>query len=166
MAKSFATVEISNESFQSADAQLSRLAFEVRTSVLEKGVRAAAAPVVNRARQLAPDSVKGGSRSRWSKKLKAARQNTKQHKDTIGVSSIRHYRGSTVAIYAGPIHPAGNLINVIGHPHNQVLWGRHTGVTLPPTDYLQRAAQETKAEQQAAFVDKITSESAKLLNQP
>jgi hypothetical protein len=166
MSKSFATVEIDSASFNAADAQLARLEFEVRTSVLEKGVRAAAAPVVMRARQLAPDSVKSGSRSRWSKKLKAARQNTKQHKDTIGVSSIRHYRGSTVAIYAGPLHPAGNLINAIGHPHNQVLWGRHTGVTLPPTDYLQRAANETKAEQQSAFVAKITSESEKLLNHP
>lgn len=160
----FAKVEIDEQSFQQADAMLARLPLEIRRGPLEKGVRAAGQPFVARARQLAPDSQKSGSRKKWSKKVQALRSGTKPHKQTIGLSTTRRY-GSTIAVYAGPIHPAGNLINVIGHAHNQVLWGNRTGWVVHPTTYLQQAAQETLAQQQSAFVAKVQSESDKLLAQ-
>jgi hypothetical protein len=158
----FAKVEINEQSFRQAESLLTQLPLEMRTGVLPKAMRAAAAPVETLARQLAPDSVKSGSRKYWSKKVREARTATKQHKQTIGHSSVRTY-GDAVAIYVGPLHPAGNLINAIGHPHKQVLWGRQTGVTLPPTKYLEQAADQTKAEQQSAFIEKVKSETEKIL---
>lgn len=158
----FAKVEINEQSFREADAQLARLPLELRTGVLPKALRAAAAPVEKKARQLAPDSQKSGSRRKWSKKLRMLRSSTAPHKQTIGHSTVRQY-GDTTAIYVGPIHPAGNLINVIGHQHNQVLWGNRTGVTLPGTKYLQDAARQTAGQQQAAFVDKVKAETDKLI---
>ena len=164
MAKAFAKVAISEESFRAADVILSRLELETRIVVLEKAVRAAASPVVRAARQNAPDSRRTGSRDLWSKKLKQARANTKQHKDTIGMSSVRNYRGGLIAVYVGPLYPAGNLINAIGHPHEQVLWGRRTGKTLPPTDYLERAGKSTTSEVQAAFIGSVQTQTEKILS--
>jgi hypothetical protein len=165
----FAKVEVLQESFRQAEAHLTAIPFELRTAVLPKALLAAAAPVVQAARKLAPDSVKSGSRKKWSKKVRDARSGTKQHKETIGTSSVRQYggrgaaAGSVLAIYAGPLYPQGNLINAIGHPHAQVLWGRKTGTTLPATDYLLRASEQTKSEQQSAFVSKVKSESERIL---
>lgn len=158
----FAKVQINDQSFRQAETFLATVPLEMRTGVLPKAMRAAAATVERAARQLAPDSVKSGSREKWSKKVKQQRASTKQHKQTIGHSSVRNYQ-SAMAIYVGPLYPAGNLINAIGHPHKQVLWGRSTGVTLPETDYLEKAANQTATEQQSAFVNKVKSETEKIL---
>lgn len=156
-------VEIDQQAFAAAEAFLTRVEFELRTKVIEKALKAATKPVIAVARRLAPDSVKSGSRGAWSNRVRNKRSNTAQHKDTIGYSTVRNY-GSVAAIYVGPIHPAGNLINVIGHPHEQVLWGKHTGVTLPPTEYLERAAEQTKDDQQAAFVAEVQRETDRILS--
>jgi len=162
LGKTFARVDISEQSFREADQILVKLEFETRTIALEKAMRKAAAPFVRIARQLAPDSIKTGSRDLWSPKLKAARAHTPQHKKTIGVSSIRNYSGGLIAIYAGPLYPAGNLINAIGHPHKQVLWGRPTGKTLPPNDYLKDAAKQVGSEAQSAFISSLTEFASKI----
>lgn len=158
----FAKVEINDQAFQQADAELARLPFELRTGVIPKALRAAAAPVEKKARQLAPDSEKSGSRKKWSRKVRQKRAGTKPHKQTIGHSTVRRYRDSD-AIFVGPLHPQGNLINVIGHDHNQVLWGNRTGWVIHPTRYLQDAAQQTQGQQQTAFVDRVRTESAKII---
>lgn len=159
----FAQVKIDEQSFRQAEEDLVRLPLELRNKVLTPALSSAAMPVVETAKQLAPDSKKTGSRDKWSKKVRDARSGTKSHKATIGKSSVRKYGDTLQAIYVGPLHPAGNLINVIGHPHRQVLWGRVTGKTLPPTQYLHTAAASTTAAQQAAFVAKVKTETDKLL---
>jgi hypothetical protein len=68
-------------------------------------------------------------------------------------------------IHVWPLRGPGNLINVLAHEHQQVAWGHHTGKTLPATQYLVNAAAQTAAEQQSAFVDKVKSETDKLLAQ-
>lgn len=158
----FAQVQIDQASFTKAEQFLTRVDFELRTKVLDTALKAAAAPVIKRAEKLAPDSVKSGSRGAWSNKTRARRAGTAQHKNTIGRSAVRNY-GAIAAIYVGPLHPAGNLINVIGFQHEQVLWGRHTGATLPPTEYLQQASEQTKDAQQAAFVAAVERETDKIL---
>jgi hypothetical protein len=85
----FATVQINEQSFQQAEAFLTRVPLEMRTAVIPKALKAAALPVVKMAKQLAPDSVKSGSRQRWSKKLQAERAGKPQHKDTIVSSTVR-----------------------------------------------------------------------------
>lgn len=160
----FATVQIDEQSFKEAESFLARVPLEMRTGIIPKALGAAAMPVVQEARAMAPDSVRSGSRKFWSKKLRQARAATAQHKDTIGKSTVRQYSGGhSLAIYVGPLYPAGNLINAIGHPHNQVLWGHKTGNVIPPTDYLARAAQTTEGAQQNAFVSKVKTETDKLL---
>ena len=162
----YAKVEISEASFQAASAFLTRLEFEMRTAVVDKALRKAAAPPIALAKQLAPDSKKTGSRDKWSRKTKAARASTKQHKQTIGASTVRHYGSGTMAIYVGPIHPAGNLINVIGHQHRQMLWGRASGQIIPGTKYLKDAGEQTVPQQNAAFVNTVKSEVEKILANP
>lgn len=162
MSKAFAKVEIENATFQRADALLARLPLEMRIGVIEKALRAAAKPVETRARQIAPDSQRSGSRARWSKKTRAKQANSKPHRQTIGHSTIRGYQGLR-AIYVGPLHPAGNLINIIGHNRQQVLWGRRTNRTLPPNEFMKQAAQETTAAQQSAFVETVQRETDEFL---
>lgn len=159
----FATVQINQQSFQQAENLLTRVPLEMRTAVIPKALGAAANPVVTLARQYAPDSVRSGSRAHWSAKVRSARSATKQHKDTIGKSTVRQYGNGKAAIYVGPLFPAGNLINVIGHPHQQVLWGRPTGRVIAPVTYLNTAASNSTAAQQAAFVEKVKTETDKIL---
>lgn len=159
----FATVQIDKQSFQAAEAFLERIEFEMRTGVLPKALGAAANPVVTLAREYAPDSVRSGSRQLWSQKVRSARSATKQHKDTIGKSTVRQYGKGKASIYVGPLYPQGNLINAIGHPRAQMAWGRSTGRVIPATDYLDRAAQASAPAQQQAFVDKVKTETDKML---
>lgn len=161
--KGYAKVEIDAASFRKAEGFLEKLPLEVRIVVVEKSVRAAAAPVVKRAQQLAPDSHKTGTWDKWSQRTLAKRGGARQHKDTIGTSSVRNYSGGLTAIYVGPLHPAGNLINIIGHPHAQVLWGRRTSNIIPPVKYLHEAAEQTKGQQQAAFVSSAERQSKRIL---
>ena len=143
-------VVIDEQSFRTAERVLGRLEGEIRRKVVPPALRAAARVSAAAMRKLAPDSKKTGSRDRWSKKVRLARVATKQHKKTIGVSTVRKY-GKVTAIYAGPIHPAGNLINAIGHPHKQMLWGKDSGKTVPANKYVIEAGEQTKRQQQAKF---------------
>lgn len=158
----FAKVDVSPQRFVEAEKLLTALPFELRTGVVEKALRAAAAPVVKWAISLAPDSIKTGTRELWSKSVKLKRAATKQLAETIGTSSIRAY-GEKMAIYAGPIHPSGNLINAVGHSHAQVLWGRRSGSTIKPVTFMQQAGEITKSEQGAAFTKKFETESTRIL---
>lgn len=159
-------VHIDQAAFAAAEAFLTRIDFLVRGMVVEKALRKAAAPAEQRARQLAPDSKKSGSRDKWSRKTAAKRAHTKQHRLTIGHSSVRNYERGLLAIYVGPIHPAGNLINVIGHQHRQMLWGRASGQIIPGTKYLKDAGEQTIAQQNSAFVSTVKSEVEKILANP
>lgn len=149
-------VQIDENSFRQAERLLGRLEGDIRRKVLPPALRSAARPAVNKMKQLAPDSKKSGSRDRWSKATRLKRVTTKQHRKTVGVSTVRKY-GQVVAIYAGPIHPAGNLINVIGHPHKQMLWGRPSGATIAANDYVSRAGEQSKSQQQAVFEARVKS---------
>ena len=143
-------VLIDEHSFRQAERVLGRLDGQLRNKIIPPALRAAARPAVARMKQLAPDSKATGSRARWSRKVRILRATTKQHRKTIGVSTVRKY-GKVTAIYAGPIHPAGNLINVIGHDHKQVLWGRETGNVIKANTYVIKAGEQTKRQQQAVF---------------
>jgi hypothetical protein len=158
----FATVDVGEPRFRKAESLLTQLPFEMRTDVVHKAIRAAAAPVEKMAKALAPDSIKTGTRLLWSPKLRTKRANTKQLLESIGHSTVREY-GQRIAIFVGPLHPAGNLINAIGHPHKQILWGRPTGAVIPPVKFLQQAAQITASDQGAAFTRKFETEAKRIL---
>ena len=143
-------VLIDEHSFRQAERVLGRLDGRLRNKIIPPALRAAARPAVAKMKQLAPDSKVTGTRAKWSKKVRIERMATKQHRKTIGVSTVRKY-GRIVAIYAGPIHPAGNLINAIGHDHKQMLWGRFSGNIIKPNIYVIKAGEQTKLQQQAVF---------------
>ena len=145
----FATVHISQERYREAENFLTRVPFEMRTNIIGKALRAAAAPVVKMAKSLAPDSVKTGSRLLWSRKVAAQRSGKPGLSETIIVKSVSYRTIDAVVI--GPSWPAGNIINVVGHPHKQVLWGRPTGRTVSANQFMQHAAELTKSDQGAAF---------------
>lgn len=147
-------VVIDENSFRQAERLLGRLPGELRKKIIPPAIRAATRPAVAKMKQLAPDSKKTGSRRGWSKKVRLARITTKQHRKTIGISTVRKY-GEIVAIYAGPIHPAGNLINVIGHDHKQMLWGRDSGNVVKANQYVIEAGKQTTRQQQAVFEAKV-----------
>ena len=157
----FCKVVISQDRINAAEAFLTRLPFEMRTQVVDKALRAAAAPVVKWAKELAPDSVKTGSRTLWSAKTAAARAGNKQLGETI--TAARRSYGAIDAIYIGPSWPAGNIINVIGHPHKQMRWGRATGRQIAANKFLQNAAEITRSDQGAAFTNKVQSETERLI---
>ncbi len=158
----FATVKIDEQSFRQAEAFLTQIPLEMRTNVIPKALKAAAKPVVKRAEQLAPDSVRSGSRLKWSAKIRSKRASAAQLKDTI-ISSRVKVNGSTLRIFVWPMRGPGNLINVLGHPHKQMAWGRQTGIILPPVQFLVQASEQTYSEQQSEFVSKVKSETEKIL---
>lgn len=144
-------VEIDEKTFAKADAILARLPKELHRKVLPRALQSAIRPAARAMRKQAPDSVKTGTREKWSEKMRRRRANTKQHKRTIGVSSVRRYQ-SVVAVYAGPLHPAGNLINVIGHDHKQMLWGRDGGNIVKANEYVLTAGKQAAGESAGAFI--------------
>lgn len=160
----FAKVEINEQSFQQAETFLTQLPLELRTAVIPKALNAAATPVVRQARIFAPDSTKSGNRLLWSKKVREKRSGAPQLKDTIVKSRVRTTPNGLSSIHVWPQNFPGNLINVLGHTHEQILWGRHTGNMLPATQFLVNAAQQTLGEQQSAFVGKVQSETTRLLS--
>jgi hypothetical protein len=145
----FCTVTINLDRYKEAENFLTRMPFEMRSNIIGKALKAAAAPVVRYAKALAPDSVKTGSRLLWSRKTAAQRSGKPQLSETVIVKSVSYRTVDAVVI--GPSWPAGNIINVIGHPHNQVLWGRPTGRNVRANQFLQNAAQLTASEQGTAF---------------
>jgi len=145
----FCTVTIDLQRYKDAEVFLTRIPFEMRTKVIGKALKAAAAPVVSMAKSLAPDSVKTGSRLLWSKKVAQQRSSKPQLSETIIVKSVSY--SAVDAVIIGPSWPAGNIINVVGHPHKQVLWGRSAGRTVPPNRFLQNSADLTRSEQGDAF---------------
>lgn len=147
-------VIIDEASFRQADEFLRRSPQALRRTIVPAALRSAARVAARRARALAPDSKKTGSRDRWSAKTRRMRATTKQHKKTIGISTVRKY-GQIIAAYAGPIHPAGNLINAIGHDHKQMLWGRPSGKTIKANRYVIEAGEQTKRQQQAVFEARV-----------
>jgi len=158
-------VVISDDSFRKAESFLTQLPLEMRNKVIPPALKAAGAPVAAKSRELAPSSAKTGTYKLWSKSMLRSRAGSPQHKDTIVVSSVRKYGvdGNVMRVYVGASWPAGNLINIIGHPHQQVLWGRRTGNQIAAVDYLERASAATFGEQQSAFVSRVESETAKIL---
>lgn len=151
MAAPAARVVIGEPAFRAAENLLTQIPLELRTAIVPKAIRAAARPVVNAAQSLAPDSVVSGSRKKWSKKVRDARVGVKQHKETIGISSVRQY-GETIAIYVGALWPAGVLVNVIGHDHKMIQWGKNSGWIRHGHRYLKDAGEQTAPQQQSEFV--------------
>lgn len=143
------------------DEQLARVDLMLRNRIAKQGLRAGASVVRREGKQRAPRSKQTGTREQWSEKTKAERAGVKEHAETMGVV-VRDYGHYFVAI-VGPLWPAGALGALIAEGHKLVAWGVPTDVFVVGNDYLTPAADETKSQQTAAVIDKVTTEVEKLL---
>lgn len=117
----------------------------------DKAVRAAGAIVRDRAKALAPDSKRTGSRAKQS--AKAKRIWTGKLRRLVR-SRIRRYPKHSVAII-GPKNPEGNMAHFMkeqGRRH--VLWGKATRVQQyrVARNWITQAFDETRTQQNAAMV--------------
>ena len=133
----------------------------LRTGPAERCLNAMSKPVMQRMRQLAPDSRQSGSRRKWSKAMASKTNWDLSTKDHIGMKTVKHNRGAR--IYIGYKHPKANKINFWGWrrgSRRQFLWGKDTGrvVNIPEPTWLKKAYDETRAQQEAAFTAQLTKE--------
>ena len=127
-----------------------------RHQVADKTVRAGAAPVVKRARQLAPRSSKTGSAKKRSKSQEASADWSTPLWKTIK-QVVRKYSANAFAVI-GPKWPEGNkaYFNTSPKGRKQVLWGKHTGKTIAAVrNWIVQAFDETKPKQLAAMKAKL-----------
>lgn len=124
---------------------------------LDKAVRKAANIVTTRARQLAPDSAKTGSRDKQSKKSKQIW--TGKLKRLIRSKVIKYERSSWAVV--GPKSREGNMSHFQQEkPRRMVLWGKSTMVAQYRIErnWITQAFDETKNEQVAAMEASIKAD--------
>lgn len=144
------------------DAELDRM-FDMaakmnRHKLTDQVVDAGSAPVLARARELAPrSSVTGTARLRSKKQRQEADWAYPLWKTIKRV--IRKYEYTGIAII-GPSWPKGNkaYLNTSPKGRRQVLWGNRTGRVVPQIrNWIVQAFDETKSEQLTAMKAKATS---------
>jgi hypothetical protein len=142
------------------DAELKRMFDAVpileQYKVSDKVVRAGSAPIVTRARQLAPRSTPE-DRAKRSKKQRAAADWDHPLWKTIK-RVVRKYKNARGIAVVGPEWPKGNkaYFNTSPRGRRQVLWGRSTGRTIAQVrNWIVQAFDETKPQQLAAMKAKL-----------
>lgn len=140
--------------------QLERIPEMLRLAPGERCLKAMVKPVVARAKQLAPSSQQSGSRKKWSSKLK---NDPKWNIDSgrhIGTKTIRNNRATR--IYVGAQYPKGNKQQFDASPKGRRVfyWGKDAGKIRqrPNPHWLQKAYDETKSQQLAAFNEQLAKE--------
>jgi hypothetical protein len=117
---------------------------------LDRAVKAASSLIAKRARQLAPDSRKTGSRDKQSAKAKA--KWPVRLKTTIRSKVIRYPNGAWGIV--GPKSPEGNAAHFMQEkPRKHVLWGKATAIRKfrIERNWITQAFDETKSEQLSAM---------------
>ena len=130
-----------------------------RHSVADQTVRAGAAVIVKKSRQLAPRSDKTGTTRKWSKSTKAQRTGEKPLWKTIK-QVVRKGKNAGAISIVGPEWPDGNkaYFNTSPDGREQVLWGKRTNVTVPAIrNWIVQSFDETKSQQLAAMKKKLTT---------
>lgn len=124
---------------------------------LDKAVGKAGTVVAKRARAIAPNSKKSGTKEKQSAKAKSIWN--KQVRSMIR-SVVRRYPTAAVAVI-GPKAPEGNAAHFLQEkPRKHVLWGKAT--SLKPMriarDWIVQAFDETKQEQFSAMESSLRSD--------
>lgn len=117
---------------------------------VDRDVQAGLKPIARRARQIAPDSRKTGTRDKQSKSSKA--KWPERLRAQIRMKVIKHENGAWGI--AGPRSPQGNVAHFMQEkPRRLVLWGKATMIRKYRIEknWITQAADETKAEQLSAM---------------
>lgn len=140
--------------------QLGRIPEMLRLKPAERCLQAMAKPVIERAKQLAPSSEQSGSRRKWSAKYKGDPKwgiSSGQH---IGMKTIRNNRATR--LYIGAKYPKGNKqqFDASTKGRRVFYWGKDAGKIRqrPNPHWLQKAYDETKSQQVAAFNAQLAKE--------
>lgn len=126
----------------------------VRLACLDDGFPAMAKPIVEKAKAIAPNSKRSGTRKGWSKKYREDPKWQVESSKHIGHRIIKTPRG--ILMYIGAQWPQGNKQQFNASPdgRKEVLWGRSSGRvwTNPQRRFIDRAFDETKTIAVAACV--------------
>lgn len=129
---------------------------------LDRAVGKAGQVIAKRARQLAPNSKRTGSKDKQSEK--ARKIWVKQIKNTIR-SVVRRYPTTALAV-VGPKAPEGNAAHFNQEkPRKMVLWGKATRIRpySIARDWIVQAFDETKAEQGVAMETSLKQDIDKVM---
>lgn len=126
----------------------------------DRAVSRAATIVARRARQLAPNSKKSGTEKKMSQKARA--KWPVDVRNTIRTKVIK-YPNNSVAII-GPKSPDGNAAHFGQEkPRRHVLWGKRTQIYRIARNWITRAFDETKGEQQTAMKRSLQADIDKIV---
>ncbi len=128
----------------------------VRYRVSDQVLRAGTAPIVKRARQLAPKQTAEQRKKRSKSQQAAADWDTPLWK-TIG-RVVRKYNKARGIAVVGPKYPEGNkaYFNTSPSGREQVFWGNRTGRTVKQVrNWIVQAFDETKSQQLSAMKTKL-----------
>ena len=140
--------------------QLEKIPLQLRLGPGERCLRAMSKPVLELAKQLAPSSRESGSRKKWSAKFKNDPKWSVDSRNHLGVKTIKNNRATR--IYIGAKYPQGNKQQFDASPKGRRVfyWGRDAGKVRqrPNPHWLQKAYDETKSQQLAAFNEQLAKE--------
>lgn len=147
---------------ETTQAALLKFPIELRKKVLTKAVRASGAPVRSAARSHLKRhrSKDTGTRDKWSNKTKQARSYRKQDLYQSIAIKVKTY-GSKVVAIIGARRPDGAHAHLLEYGGRRIMWGGNE-YTAEPQPFLRPAADETKPQQRAAMIRKISKEWDKL----
>jgi len=140
-------------------AQLLKIPVLIRLAPAERTLKAMAKPIVDRAKAIAPSSVKSGSRKKWSKKT-AAKWQMNEARNNIGYVYRKGENGGYLVI--GGKSPNANSLNFDSGKRRQIFyWGKDAGRSKrvePSERFMQKALDETKSAQESAGFKQLEKE--------
>lgn len=125
----------------------------------DRAVRKGTNVIAKRARQVAPDSRRTGTKKKQSSKSRNIWKYRVRQK--IRAKLVRYANGSYGVV--GPKSPEGNAANFVqGTDRRHVLWGKSTAIAKYryARNWMKQAFDETKSEQAAAMRASLTADIA------
>jgi len=158
------TVELKLELNDQAIQQLRRIPILLRLGPAERTLKAMAKPIVDRAKAIAPSSVKSGSRKKWGKnktaKFDPASWAKNEARNNIGYVYRKGENGGYLVI--GGKNPNANSLNFDSGKRRKVFyWGKDAGKVKrvePSQRFMQKALDETKSAQESAGFKQLEKE--------
>jgi hypothetical protein len=158
------TVELKLELNEQAIQQLRRIPVLLRLGPAERTLKAMAKPIVDRAKAIAPSSVKSGSRKKWGKnktaKFDPSSWAKNEARNNIGFVYRKGENGGYLVI--GGKSPNANSLNFDAGKRRRVFyWGKDAGRTKrvePSERFMQKALDQTKSAQESAGFRQLEKE--------
>lgn len=154
------SIELKIEFDEQMLAKLRRIPILLQLGPAERVLKAMAKPIVEKAKAIAPNSSRSGTRNLWSKKMRAGRDagHASQH---IGFVYRKGENGGYLVI--GGKHPKANSFNFDANKKGRRVfyWGKDSGKIKrvePSQRFMQRALDETRQAQISAGFSQLEKE--------